>query len=298
MKTTAAIDIGGTRTKLGLVSEDGRVLARAVVSTPPGGAPEPLLDAIARELPPLLQQAGSALHPTIGVSVAGFLDADHSRMQGNANLPVLCEFPLRDELSRRLGHECLLEVDSNAAVMAEYRHGAGRDARRLLGLTLGTGVGGGVILDGSLLRHTGQCAGDLGHVIVAPDGRPCTCGSRGCLEAMACSAALSERAGGRSVREIVKAARDGDRDATDALRETGHWLGVGLASVSALFAPDTIVVGGGIGAAGELLLAPARESFLTYAGDAFREHVRIAGSTFEGWCALIGAASLALEGRA
>src|ERR687887_170785 len=94
-------------------------------------------------------------------------------------------------------------VDSNAAVVAEYRHGAGRGSPRLLGVTVGTGLGGGVVVDGELLRYTGECAGDLGHVILDPKGRRCTCGARGCFEAMVCSAALSERGDGRTVREIV-----------------------------------------------------------------------------------------------
>src|SRR6202162_4676127 len=153
-----------------------------------------MLDATAAEKKPV---AG------VGVSVAGFLNPGRTAMIHNANLPALREFELRTALEERLSLECRLEVASNAAVLAEYRHGAGRGSTRLLGVTVGTGLGGGVIIDGELLRYNGACAGDLGHIIVAPKGRLCTCGARGCLEAMVNSAALSERARGRSARDIV-----------------------------------------------------------------------------------------------
>jgi len=163
------------------------------------------------------------------------------------------------------------------------------------GLIVGTGLGGGVIIDGELLRYTGECAGDLGHIIVDPKGRLCTCGARGCLEAMVNSAALSERAGGRAVRDIVKSGRQGDKLARKALAETGWWLGLGLASLSPVFAPDRIVVGGGIAAAGELLLESVRTSYRTHARPEFREKVQVVGSSFDGWEGMVGAASLFLD---
>jgi glucokinase len=213
----------------------------------------------------------------------------------NANLRGLCGFPLRPAFEERFALECRLEVDSNAAVLAEYRYGAGQGVRRLLGVTLGTGLGGGVIIDGALLRHTGQCAGDVGHIILDPDGPPCTCGARGCLEAMVSSAALSGRAGGRSVRDVITGARAGDEESVTALAETGRWLGLGLASLSPLLAPDVIVVGGGIAAAGELLLEPTRASYQEHAAPDHGRSVRIIGSQFHGWEGLVGAACLFLD---
>ncbi|HXF94821.1 MAG TPA: ROK family protein, partial [Gemmatimonadales bacterium] len=178
--------------------------------------------------------------------------------------------------------------------VAEYRHGAGRGAARLLGVTIGTGLGGGVIAGGALLRFTGQCAGDLGHILVHPGGRRCTCGARGCLEAMVNAPALAERAGGRPVAEILEAARRGDRNALDALAETGRWLGLGLASLVALFAPDRIVIGGGVAAAGPLLLEPVGESYREHAAPAFRDTPLVA-SEFDGWEGMVGAGSLAID---
>lgn len=288
MRTAAAVDIGGTHTKLGVVDETGAILARGKVETPPSGAPVPLVDAIIAGLQPVLHTYTVA---GVGVSVAGFLDPAREAMVGNANLPALCDYPLKRALEEGLGLPCRLEVDSNASAIAEHRYGAGKDANRLLNIVIGTGVGGGVILDGRLLRYTGACAGDLGHVIVAPTGRQCTCGAAGCLEAMICSDAVAARAGGARVREVVGGARAGKRRYIDVLDETGRWLGLGLASLASLFAPDRIVIGGGVASAGELLLEPARASFAAHAPAAFRSSVPILPSTLEGWEGMIGAGS-------
>lgn len=297
MRLAGAIDIGGTATKIGIVAEDGTIVRRERVPTSLHGEPMAVVDAIASSLRPMLDAANAEKKPVsgVGVSVAGFLNAQRSAMIHNANLPALREFPLRSALEQRLSLDCRLEVDSNAAVVAEYRHGAGRGAARLLGVTMGTGLGGGVIIDGELLRYTGECAGDLGHIIVDRNGRQCTCGARGCLEAMVNSAALSDRAGGRAVREIVSTAREGDPLAVKALAETGWWLGLGLASLSPIFSPDRIAVGGGISAAGELLLEAVRASYRTHARPEFREKTQVVGSSFEGWDGMIGAASLFLS---
>jgi glucokinase len=288
MRLTAAADIGGTNTKLGLVGDDGAIVMRGTVPTPAHGEPEALVSSIANALEKWLAEHAS-VHG-LGVSVAGFLDPARSRMIENANLPALCGFPLRDALVERVGVQCVLEVDSNAAVLAEYHHGVARGATRVLGVTVGTGLGGGVIIDGALLRHTGECAGDLGHIIIDPGGRGCTCGARGCFEAMVCASAIRERAGGRSVRQIIDAAATEDPLALSALAETGRWLGIGLASLAPLFAPEVITVGGGVAVAGDALLAPTRSSFREHAAPALRDSVKLVGSAFGGWEGLVGAA--------
>jgi glucokinase len=274
MRLAGAVDIGGTGTKIGIVAEDGSVVTRTTIPTSTNGEPEPLVDAIASTLGPMLKSPAKKSSVTgVGVSVAGFLDRDHSAMFGNANLPALCGFPLRRAFEERLAVDCRLEVDSNAAAVAEYRYGAGRGSTRLLVVTVGTGLGGGVIVDGRLLRYTGECAGDLGHIILDPNGRRCTCGAHGCFEAMVGSAAR----------------------AAQTLDETGRWLGLGLASLSPLFAPDRIVVGGGVAAAGDLLLEPVRTSYRAHASPEFGEKVQIVISSFDGWEGMVGAASLFLD---
>jgi glucokinase len=297
MRISGAIDIGGTSTKIGIVAEDGSIVRRRSISTVVHGEPMPLVDTIVSSLRLILEARESQRNPVsgVGVSVAGFLNPDRSAMIHNANLPALREYPLRRALEDQLSLECRLEVDSNAAVVAEYRHGAGQGSARLLGVTVGTGLGGGVIIDGQLLRYTGECAGDLGHIIVDRNGRLCTCGARGCLEAMVNSAALSERAGGRAPRDIVNSARQGDKLARKALAETGRWLGLGLASLSPLFSPDRIVVGGGISAARDFLLVATNESYRKHARPEFRDKTVVVGSSFDGWEGIVGAASLFLN---
>jgi glucokinase len=297
MRLAGAVDIGATNTKIGIVGEDGRVFRRATIPTRTGNEPAQLVDAIAAQLRPMIDAVTDERNQVaaIGIAVAGFLDREHTRMVLNPNLSSLHDFPLRQGFEERFELGCHLEVDSNAATVAEYRHGQGRGASRLLGLTVGTGVGGGVIVGGRLLRFTGECAGDVGHVIVEPNGRPCTCGARGCLEAMVSSAALSERSHGHAPAEIIKAAKNGDGASIAALAETGRFLGLGLASLSPIFAPEKIVVGGGLAAAGDLLIDAARASYTEQVGDEFRGKVPISASKFDGWEGIVGAGSLALS---
>lgn len=297
MRLAGAIDIGGTAVKLGIVAKDGTIISRATIPTSRNGDPKPLVKSIAATLRPMLDVTAAEGNSVsgVGVSVAGFLDGEHNVMIENANLPALRGFPLRRALEERLALDCRLEVDSNAAVVAEYRYGAGRGARRLLGVTVGTGLGGGVMIGGELLRFTGECVGDPGHIILDPTGRKCTCGARGCFEAMVCSAAVSERAGGRAVRAVIGAAQQGELSAIDALAATGRWLGLGLASLSPIFAPETIVVGGGIASAGDFLMEPMRASYQAHAASEFRDRVELVGSSYDGWEGIVGAASLLLD---
>src|SRR2546423_5004076 len=284
MRLAGAVDIGATNTKIGIVSEDGRVFRRATIPTRTGSAPDDLIDTIARELRPMIDALTDERNQivAIGISVAGFIDREHTMMITNANLQWLCDFQLRRAFQERFELNCHLEVDSNASTVAEYRHGVGRGALRLLGLTIGTGVGGGVIVGGRLLRYTGECAGDVAHIVIDTEGRRCTCGAIGCLEAMVCAAAVSERAQSRHPREVISAAKKGEASAIDALDETGRMLGRGLASLSPIFSPDKIVIGGGIAVAGDYLLQPARESYNQHVADEFRAKVAIEGSAFEG----------------
>lgn len=297
MRLAGAVDIGGTNTKIGIVGEDGRIFRRATIPTRTGSEPDHLVDAIANELRPMLDAVADERNQVvaIGVSIAGFLNREHTMMVANPNLRQLCDFPLRRAFEERFEIHCQLEVDSNATTVAEYRFGTGRGATRLLGIVFGTGVGGGVIVGGKLLRFAGECVGDIGHIIVEPGGRKCTCGSRGCLEAVACSAALSERANGRAPRDVINAARSGDKAAADALAAIGDFIGLGLASLAPIFSPERVVIGGGLAAAGDGLLKPTRESFRAHAGDDFRDRVQIVCSTFEGWEGIVGAASVALS---
>jgi len=194
-------------------------------------------------------------------------------------------------------------VDSNAAALAEWRFGVGRGAARFLCLTLGTGVGGGFVADGELVRLAHQCIGDAGHVIVAPDGPECCCGGRGCAEAVIPAAALIGRyreLGGRredpTAADVIEAARAGHSAGISALAEAGRYLGVALATLANIFFPDRIAVGGGLSEAGDLLFVPANAAFVSHAGLFARAQIVIEKAAL-GWQATLAGAAVPLLPR-
>ncbi|HEV7255795.1 MAG TPA: ROK family protein [Mesorhizobium sp.] len=290
MRRAIGVDIGGTSVKAGLVNESGALLAQAFAPTPDDGDPVRLLAALREMLEPLLAQGAVE---GVGVSVAGFLDPGRDRMSYNANLPGLSGFPLRAAVAEATGRPARLDVDSNAGGLAEQRFGAGQRARRLLFVTVGTGVGAAVLVEGEPLRVTGECIGDPGHVIVAPGGRRCPCGARGCVEAMVGRATLEEESD-LPARELIERGREHDPAALAVFAQAGRYLGLALASLAHLFQPDRIVIGGGTATVGEPLLKPAWESFLSNASPHFAEGVPVVSARFNGHEGVIGAAGLFL----
>jgi glucokinase len=288
------IDIGGTGVKAGLVDAGGALLRHASAPTPEGGDPPRLMETLQEMLDPLLRQGPVQ---GIGISVAGFLDSDRARMSYNSNLPALSGFPLQAAVSEAFGLPAALDVDSNAGGLAEHRFGAGQGSARLLFVTVGTGVGAAMLVGGEPLRVTGAAIGDPGHVIVAPGGRRCSCGARGCVEAMVGRATLEEISG-LSARELIERGRNGDAAALKAFAEAGRHIGLALASLAHIFQPDRIVIGGGIATVGDPLLGPVRKSFLGNASPHFSQGVSILPARFNGHEGVIGAAGLFLSGSA
>jgi glucokinase len=307
---TIGIDVGGTKTAGGVVDPSGRVLAQARTDTPadPDRARDVLVGMV-REL--------AAAHPVgaVGIGVAGWVDADRATMRFAPHLPWRDE-PLRDRVAAALDLPVVVENDANAAAWAEHRYGAGRaGGDPMLLVAVGTGVGGGFVAGGALLRGAHGCAGEPGHQVVVPDGRPCGCGRSGCLEQYASGEALvrSVRAGAAGdpvaaarLRELAgdpdlitgplveTAARAGDPLARAAFGEVGRWLGLGLANLVLLLDPGLLVIGGGVAEAGELLLGPARECYLQVLGERGRLPVAPVRSALLGnAAAVVGAADLA-----
>lgn len=275
---TIGVDIGGTKIAAGVVSSEGAVLARVRRDTPatdPRAIEEAVVDAVA-EL--------RAHHPVeaVGVAAAGFVDARREVVVFAPNLAWRDE-PLGPDLAAAIGLPVVVENDANAAAWAECVHGAGRDVDDMVMLTIGTGLGGGVISGGQLLRGPHGFAAELGHVRVVPDGHLCGCGNRGCWEQYASGRALVREARavvaaaaplaqrlldlvGGDVEAITgphvtRAAQDGDAAAQDLLADLGRWVGEGAASMVAVLDSSAVVVGGGVAEAGELLLGPARAAF-------------------------------------
>lgn len=262
----AGIDIGGTSSKLGLVDGDS-IVARARIPTLGHADPNAFADALAAAVRTL---AGEAALTGVGIGAPNGNQHIGTIVQA-PNLPWREDVPLAAMLRERLGVPCTLGNDANAAALGEWRYGAGRGIDDLLVVTLGTGLGSGLIVDGRLLLGPFGNAGELGHTTVVIDGRTCTCGRTGCLEAYVSIRGMRETfrelggdaevLRGEGVMPIANAARAGSSEALQTFRSTARWLSVGLSNAVAITTPRRIVLFGGIARNGDLLLGPLRERF-------------------------------------
>ncbi len=312
---TIGVDVGGTKVAAGLVDEAGTILARTRQRTP-SASPVDVEDVIASCVADLRERtpAGAEVE-AVGVGAAGFISADRSTVLVAPNLSWRNE-PLRQAVSSRVGLPVVVENDANAAAWGEHRFGAGREEKHLVVVTVGTGIGGGIVLDGVLYRGRYGVGAEFGHMRVSESGRRCGCGQHGCWEQYCSGRALLREAreiadvqraygkrllelgGGRpegiEAPEVTEAAREGDPAALDCFEEVGGWLGQGLAALAAILDPGTFVIGGGVADAGELLLGPARRVFAErLTGTAARPHAQIRLAALGNDAGLVGAADLA-----
>jgi glucokinase len=300
--------VGGTKIAAGVVTPEGKILKEARYPTPASG--DRLVESIARavlEVKDGFEVGGACL------AVAGLILAQENRVVFSPNLHAVEGIPLKDEIEPRIGVPLTVENDANAAAWGEFRFGAGSDVDHLVFLTLGTGVGGGVISHGVLLRGAQGSGGELGHVTIQATGPRCACGNRGCLEALASGTAISRRAreiasehpgsalghlaAERKVlgEDVTRLAREGDEFALSVLEESGRWLGIGLAGFVNIFNPEVVAIGGGVMAAGELILEAAREEVYLRARPPSRDLAEIKEATLGPKSGLLGAAALARD---
>lgn len=287
------VDVGGTNLRAILASRGGRVEARARRRTPAREgwpAVAAAISEVARSV------AGGRRLTAVGVGVPASVDAVRGIVAGRCKIAGEAGYPLARVLSGRLGGvPVAIENDANAAAFGEFRFGAGRGCRHLIALTLGTGVGGGIILDGSLHRGAGGSAGEAGHVPVDPRGRRCPCGRRGCLEAYAGARGLLRTAGGIAATpaDLARLARGGDRRALAAFARLGVSLGVAIASFANLLDPERVVLAGGIARSFSLFAGPMREAFAERALGGPRRRLRIVRGRLGDDAGALGAAALA-----
>jgi len=310
-RLSVGVDIGGTKVAAGVVDESGQVLERSQVPTPshdPKAVEDAIVDAVNR------LRARHRIE-AVGIGAAGWVDNTQSIVRFSPHLAWRDE-PLRAALADRIDLPLIVDNDANAAAWAEYRFGAGAGTSVMVCLTLGTGIGGGLVINGELFRGTYGMAGEWGHMVKVPGGHPCECGNLGCWEQYASGNALVReararlRAGGPSGESlaaalgvgpdaltgphVTAAAMAGDAQAVELLGEVGTWMGLGIADVVAGLDPEVVVIGGGVSAAGELLLGPARQAFeSTLTGRGFRAYARIELARFRNDAGLVGAADLA-----
>lgn len=311
MTLAIGVDVGGTKVAAGVVDEAGNILARARRPTPSASPAD-----VERTIADLVGEL-RADHDVeaVGIGAAGFIDAERATVLFAPNLAWRDE-PLRDEVAKLVGLPVVVENDANAAAWGEYRFGAGQGEEHLVCVTVGTGIGGGIVLSGELYRGRFGIGAEFGHMQVVLDGRRCGCGQRGCWEQYCSGRALLHEAreiadvqreyGARLLElgngepegieapEVTKAAREGDPAALACFEEVGMWLGQGLANLASILDPAVFVVGGGVADAGELLLGPARRVFAAHlTGSTHRPHAEIRLAALGNEAGLVGAADLA-----
>jgi glucokinase len=310
---TIGVDIGGTKVAAGVVNEEGAIITMTRRDTP-ADDPMKTADVIADAIRELLAEHEVT---AIGLGAAGFVDAARSTVMFAPNLAWRDE-PLRAAIEERVGLPAIVENDANAAAWAEARFGAGRGEDYVIVLTVGTGIGGGIVIGGQLLRGRYGVAAEIGHLNIVPDGRRCGCGLQGCWEQYASGRALVQEAHEQAIaspalaRELLlraggepgnitgpivtQAAQAGDVAALQCFDEVGRWLGRGMAQLAAILDPGVFVIGGGVSEAGDLLLEPAMRAYrkhLTARGHHPTADVRLA--EMGGDAGIVGAADLARQ---
>src|SRR5580658_8018769 len=291
------LDLGGTNLRAAAIDRAGHILDRRATATNPAAGREAMLGHMVNAIAELRSSCGADGLAGIGIGVPGFIMLKEGIIRNSNNLDCLEDFPIRTEIERRLGARVILENDANAAALGEKWMGAGRDVSDLVLLTLGTGIGGGIVCDGKMVRGFMGMAGELGHITVVPNGLPCGCGNRGCLEKHASATAISAMArllgyGDVTAKQVWERAVAGDERAREIFASMGESLGVALAMlVNAFNAPLYLLSGGVIGAweffAPSMVAEARRRSF------SFRTtNTRVEKAKLGGEAGLFGAAYL------
>ena len=316
-RRTIGVDLGGTKLLAGAVDPALNVHHRATRSAR-ADRYEKVLDTVVSavgEVRDAIEGASGSVR-AVGIGIPALIDAGRGIAVMSTHLP-LAGVAFGDLVAERVGLPVFVDNDANAAMLAEWRFGAARGARDAALLTIGTGIGGGLVVGGALQRGSQGAGAELGHMVVQADGPPCNgnCPNRGCLEAVCSGTALAREAlrlaqelprsglgealaAGREISGplVTELAHDGDRAALEAVAGIGRWLGVGVANLVNMLNPDVVVVGGGVMAAGELLLEPARAVVAERALSPSKEHARLVATRFGAESGMLGAATLAFEG--
>lgn len=313
------LDLGGTNIKAGVVDDDARVLSRVSIPTPGESGPEAVMQAMAEAAQAAADQAKLTLAQIdgIGIGAPGMLDLKRGLVLAAPNLPGWKNTPIRDRITELTGRPAVLENDANAAAFGEYWAGAGRDpsVRNLIMITLGTGVGSGIVIDGKLLHGAFDLGAEAGHLIVVPNGRLCGCGQRGCIEAYASASSTARRAceavksGEESslardfgkqpdritAKDVFEAANRGDALATRIVEETATYLGIACISLCRVLDPQMIVFAGGMILAGDQLFDRVRAAFRAHDWHVVETRAQLVPALLGNDAGFIGAAAVAWD---
>lgn len=287
------VDIGGTKVACVLANTEGRILARQWQPTRATEGWQAVVRRTFEMTERVLQGVPRQQVRGIGISCGGPLDSQRGIVYSPPNLPGWDAVPIKRLFEERFGLPTRLENDANATALAEHRFGAGRGTRNMVFMTWGTGIGGGLILDGRLYRGTNDLAGEIGHTTVLLDGPLCGCGKRGCLEALASGPSISRRARELAnespeslvwqrvppeevtAQHVVEAALEGDTFARFVLAEAATYMGIGIANVAQILNPERVVLGTIAVKAGDLVLEPLRRALAVHAWERVREVLQV-----------------------
>jgi glucokinase len=314
VKLFIGVDLGGTNTKIGCFNSDIKLLANTSVPTQADMGPEFVSNKIAETVLQVVKQSGGSIDDVqaIGIGAPGPADLKRGIMLAAPNLPMFRNVPLSMMISKRTGKPAILENDANAACYGEYVIGAGRGAEEMVFVTLGTGIGGGIVTKGHLVHGFADNAAELGHTIVKMDGRLCTCGQKGCVEAYASAnqtvnraveaieagrasslAAIYRTKGRLTSKDVYEQAAAGDAMANEITEVTAKVLGILCVNILHFTEPQKIVFAGGMIAAGDLLLSRIRYYFNQYIWTLKPENIEICFATLGEHAGMIGCAALA-----
>jgi len=311
------IDLGGTKILTAVASAEGKMLSRDHSITPAKEGQEAVVKSILESVGRALDQANIVVADltAIGVGAPGLSNPETGILFTSPNLPGWKDVPLRDIIEKELGKQAFLINDANAAAVGELYFGAGRGARNFIYITVSTGIGGGIIIDGKIYTGSIGTAGELGHMVIDDEGPQCNCGNIGCWETLASGTALAREARHRikegtatsilkyadgnikkvNAEAIHEAAQAGDKLANELIAQTAYYLGVGLANLINIFNPEVIIIGGGVSNIGDMLLKPAFEEAGHRAFKQSYQAVRFARTELGRNSGVLGAAAYALE---
>jgi glucokinase len=299
------LDLGATNLKWAMVEQAGDIwatLAREQVATRLAGASEDVPAAVVAQLGEVAAEAIRSCGPatSVGIGVPGLYDPKAGTARFLVNVPgPWAGQPIAGPVGETVGLPAALVNDARAFGLAELRLGAGRGASSMIGLTLGTGVGGVIAIDGRVHQGHDGTAGEIGHQTIDPDGPLCGCGNHGCVEAFARADRIAAACGTATAEEAVARARAGDARAIDGLAQIGRYLGIGIANMIAVISPDRVVIGGGIGAAAsDLLFEPIRAELRLRVRTTALDRVELVPAELGTWAGAIGAAIHGAEAAA
>ena len=306
------IDLGGTNLKAGLVDRDGKIHHRLSIKTENNADPQ----TISNQIFELIVKVGAGLKPAppniigVGLGSPGLVDKKGETILFSPNLPLWRNIPIKRMVSERFSVPCVLENDANAAAWGEKWVGAGKEADSLVMLTIGTGIGGGIVINKKLWRGVNNVAAEIGHMVIQMDGPKCSCGNYGCIEAYASATAMVRRfkeslksgmpsslknVGEISAKMINDAALQGDKVSLDIIKETGQYLGVALVNIMHVLNPEVIVLTGGMIGSGDLLMNPIKQVIKEKAFEASAKETKIVFSQLGNDAGIIGAAGCLLN---